>query len=53
MIAFTGGALVVAEPKGQRRITAKNKWHMFNGARDEHWVEPFKGDRWSLIAYRA
>ena len=50
---FTGGALVVAEPKGQRRITEKRKWHMFNGARDEHWVEPFKGDRWSLIAYRA
>ena len=50
---FTGGALVVAEPKGQRRITVKRRWHMFNGARDEHWVEPFKGDRWSLIAYRA
>ena len=50
---FTGGALMVAEPKGLRKITEKRKWHMFNRARDEHWVEPFTGDRWSLIAYRA
>ena len=50
---FQGGALMVQEPTGRRKITAKNKWHIFNGARDEHWVEPFKGDRWSVVAYRA
>ena len=48
---FTGGALMIAEPKGVRKITEKKKWHIFNGARDEHWVEPFKGDRWSVVAY--
>ena len=50
---FQGGALMVQEPTERRKIAAKNKWHIFNGARDEHWVEPFKGDRWSVIAYRA
>ena len=50
---FTGGALMVQEPQGLRKITEKRKWHIFNGARDEHWVEPFKGDRWSVVAYRA
>ena len=49
---FTGGALMVQEPTGLRRITEKDRWHFFNGARDEHWVEPFKGDRWSVVAYK-
>ena len=48
---FTGGALMIQEPQGVRKITDKKKWHIFNGARDEHWVEPFKGDRWSVVAY--
>ena len=50
---FTGGALIVQEPTGRRKITEKKKWHIFNGARDEHFVEPFKGGRWSVVAYRA
>ena len=48
---FTGGALMIQETQGLRKITEKKKWHIFNGARDEHWVEPFKGDRWSVVAY--
>ena len=43
---------MVQEPTGLRRITEKDRWHFFNGARDEHWVEPFKGDRWSVVAYK-
>ena len=43
---------MVAEPTGVRRIATKERWHYFNGARDEHWVEPFRGDRVSVVAYR-
>ncbi len=47
---FTGGALVVRTPRCLVRLTKKRQWHEFDGVRDEHWVEPFKGDRWSVVA---
>ena len=48
---FTGGALAIDEPGGVRKVSETRKWFFFNGARDRHWVEPFAGNRLSVIAY--
>ena len=49
---FKGGGLFVRTPTGVKKYTAKRTWHYYDGQRDEHWTEPFTGDRWSLVAYQ-
>lgn len=44
---YTGGELVIEDEKFNiRHIPLK-----FNGALKEHWVEPFKGDRWTAVYF--
>jgi len=45
---FTGGALATDE---NGRFTEKNKWFKFNG-KVNHWVEPFQGERYSIVIYK-
>ena len=44
---FTGGALCVEDGS---RFDKVNEWFQFNGKLN-HWVEPFVGERYSLIIY--
>ncbi len=44
---FTGGALCVEDGS---KFGNPNEWFSFNG-RLNHWVEPFEGDRYSIIIY--
>jgi len=44
---FSGGALCIE--KGERFET-KNTWFTFDG-KQLHWVEPFEGERFSIILY--
>ena len=43
---FTGGKLSIEGKK----FNIKNKWKSFNGTLG-HWVEPFKGTRYSLVFF--
>jgi hypothetical protein len=43
---YTGGELVVEGKK----FNIKNKWKKFDGTKG-HWVEPFKGTRYSLVFF--
>jgi transcriptional regulator with XRE-family HTH domain len=45
---FEGGALCVEDGN---RYDEKNVWFTFNG-KINHWVEPFSGERFSLILYK-
>jgi len=45
---FEGGALCVEDGN---RYEEKNVWFTFNGKKN-HWVEPFSGERFSLILYK-
>jgi transcriptional regulator with XRE-family HTH domain len=45
---FEGGALCVEDGN---RFEEKNVWFTFNGTKN-HWVEPFSGERFSLILYK-
>ena len=45
---FEGGALCVEDGN---RFEEKNVWFTFNGKKN-HWVEPFSGERYSLILYK-
>jgi hypothetical protein len=44
---FTDGELVAED----ETIALRNKWFQFDGTK-EHYVKEFKGDRYSLIAYK-
>ena len=49
---FEGGALLIEEPDGLRRIEEKDVWFTFNGGRDLPWNEPVtSGRKFSLVAY--
>jgi hypothetical protein len=43
---FTGGKLVIEG----KEFNIKNRWKKFNGTLG-HWVEPFKGTRYSLVYF--
>ena len=45
---FSGGALATRSGRAFKR---KRCWHAFDGTTDEHWVEPFKGERMSVVVY--
>lgn len=44
---FSGGALCVEDGNKFDKV---NEWFTFNGTKD-HWVEPFTGERYSIIIY--
>jgi len=44
---FKGGSLVTPTDT----ITTQNKWFIFDGTQ-EHYVEEFTGERYSIIAYK-
>lgn len=44
---FTGGALCIENGKS---LKSKNEWFSFDGG-EFHWVEPFEGERFSIILY--
>ena len=45
---FTGGALCLDDG---RRFEERGVWHEFDGRNTLHWVEPFEGERYSVVAY--
>ena len=45
---FAGGALMLADG---RRFTEKWKWYQYDGAKVAHGVEPFEGERLSVVLY--
>ena len=45
---FSGGALMLADG---RRFTMKWKWYQCDGAQVAHGVEPFEGERLSVVLY--
>ena len=49
---FTGGALLIDQPDGIRRIVERDTWFIFNGARDFHWNEEItSGTKYSLVCF--
>ena len=48
---YTGGNLAIKLEKGVASIDIKDKPMKFNGSKHMHWVEPHKGDRWSLVFF--
>ena len=49
---FEGGALLIQEPNGIRRIEEKDTWFTFNGKRDLHWNEKIlNGTKYSIICF--
>ena len=49
---FEGGALLIEEPTGLRRIEEKDTWFVFRGDRDLHWNEPITaGTKYSLVCF--
>ena len=48
MGSFRGGALWLADG---RRFTQKWKWYQYDGAKIAHGVEPFVGERLSVVLY--
>lgn len=44
---FEGGALCIETGE---RFDSKNEWFSFDGSQF-HWVEPFQGERFSIILY--
>ncbi len=44
---FSGGALCI---ENGERFETKNTWFSFDG-KQLHWVEPFEGERFSIILY--
>ena len=49
---FDGGALLIQEPNGIRRIEEKDMWFTFNGKRDLHWNEKIlNGTKYSIICF--
>ena len=49
---FQGGALLIEEPEGLRRIEEKDVWYVFRGDRDLHWNEPItSGTKYSLVCF--
>ena len=47
-----GGALLIEEPDGLRRIDEKDVWYVFRGDRDLHWNEPItSGTKYSLVCF--
>jgi transcriptional regulator with XRE-family HTH domain len=45
---FSGGALCIADGS---KFEQKDVWFKFDG-RKNHWVEPFSGERFSIILYK-
>ncbi len=45
---YTGGELNIEGTK----YDIRGKWLKFNGSEKKHWVEPFIGDRYSLVYYK-
>ena len=48
---YTGGNTVVAYPNDTVSYDARKQPVKFNGSLYEHWVEPFEGDRYSLVFF--
>ena len=48
---FTGGKTMVEYPDELKSIDCSRGWVKFDGAKLPHWVEPFKGDRYSLVFF--
>jgi hypothetical protein len=48
---YTGGALCIQEDTDLRKLTERRVWHTFSGQKHLHWVEPFEGERYSVVAY--
>ena len=49
---FDGGALLIEEPEGLRRIDEKDVWFVFNGRRDLHYNEPItRGRKYSVVCF--
>ena len=42
------GALELADG---RRFEKKRKWHQYNGAEVEHRVQPFRGERLTVVLF--
>jgi|TARA_R110000823_G_scaffold178259_2_gene310692 hypothetical protein len=49
---YKGGELNIENEKGKiKTVNIKNKFYKFNGSKLYHWVNEFKGDRYSLVFY--
>ena len=46
--SFSGGALAVEDG---RRLEQVRQWMISDGSQLQHWVEPFNGDRYSVVVY--
>ena len=49
---YQGGELNIENEKGEiKTMDIKNKFYKFNGSKLYHWVNEFKGNRYSLVFY--
>jgi len=48
---YTGGETKINLGKTTLSIDARDKPYKFNGSRFKHWVEPFEGNRYSLVYF--
>jgi len=48
---YSGGDLVVEFENEKKKINIKNNFYKFNGSKYYHYVEPFEGNRYSLVFY--
>ena len=49
---YSGGKLNIENKNGKiKSVDIKNKFYKFNGSKLFHWVDEFKGNRYSLVFY--
>lgn len=48
---YTGGRLMIDFSGFTKCVDIRDNPYIFNGSEYEHWVEPFEGDRWSLVFF--
>jgi hypothetical protein len=48
---YKGGELAIEFEKGTELIDIRDKPYKFNGSKYTHWVQPYKGHRWSLVFF--
>lgn len=48
---YTGGELVVDYEDHKEYHDIRHKFYTFDGSKYLHWVEPFKGERFTLVFY--
>tara|TARA_R100000278_G_C5443494_1_gene154545 strand:- start:68 stop:658 length:591 start_codon:yes stop_codon:yes gene_type:complete len=50
---YTNGDLVVDYEDYEERHNIRHKFYTFDGSKYTHWVEPFEGERFTLVFYNS